>query len=215
MYPDSSTNWEDRTEELTDVLLRRLRCRIQPCFKMAVHYGMARMEVQCEEDGRSAYPPRAAPEEPSPTRPQFQSALNLVHKVVGTDRRLTLELVRSYDRVCQWRERWGFSPPGSDPFESPPHYSPRLDEPFPNIASHPSSDRSLSPIPALILNPPIPGDPAPSSEVLFESTNSFVKANGFGIVRRNAYSYKGRKIRYSFQCDRFGDPTPSRGAGLR
>ncbi|KAK4067510.1 hypothetical protein Purlil1_13843 [Purpureocillium lilacinum] len=160
-------------------------------------------------------PPRAAPEERSPTRPQFQSALSLVREVVGTDRRLTLELVRSYDRVCQWRKRWGYSPPGSDPFESPPPSSPRLDEPFPDIASHPSSDRSLSPVPTLIPNPPIPGEPAPSSEALFESTNSFAKVNGFGIVRRNAYSYKGRKIRYSFQCDRFGDPTPSRGAGLR
>ncbi|KAF6527503.1 hypothetical protein HZS61_007805 [Fusarium oxysporum f. sp. conglutinans] len=50
---------------------------------------------------------------------------------------------------------------------------------------------------------------------MFDLVNLFAKENGFGIVRRNAYSYKGRRIRYSLQCDRFGQPGASKGAGLR
>nr|CEG03582.1 unnamed protein product [Fusarium acuminatum CS5907] len=149
-------------------------------------------------------------------RPQrFQSALRLVREVIGTDRRLTLELVRSYEQVRQWRERWGYSPLSSDALESPPPYSPPQDRHSPTIASPPLPDHSSSPVPDAIPNPPIPGDPAPSAEVLFERVNTFAKANGFGIVRRNAHSYKGRRIRYTFQCDRFGEPAPSQGAGLR
>ncbi|KAH6874276.1 hypothetical protein B0T10DRAFT_541184 [Thelonectria olida] len=140
-------------------------------------------------------PSQPAQEQSSPIRPQFQSALKLVREVIGTDQRLTLELVRSYERVRQWRERWGYSPLSSDAFESPPPYSPPRDGHSPTIASPPSPDHSSSPVPDPIPNPPIPGDPAPSAEVLFDWVNTFAKANGFGIVRRNAYSYKGRKIR--------------------
>lgn len=159
--------------------------------------------------------PQPAQDQSSPTRPQFQSALRLVRDVIGTDRRLTLQLVRSYERVRQWRERWGYSPLSSDASESPPPYSPPQDGHSPTTSSPPSPDRSSSPVPDPIPNPPIPGDPAPSAQVLFDCVNTFAKANGFGIVRRNAYSYKGRKIRYSFQCDRFGEPATSQGAGLR
>ncbi|KAH6983759.1 hypothetical protein EDB80DRAFT_531165, partial [Ilyonectria destructans] len=140
----------------------------------------------------SSPPPQPAREQSSSTRPQFQSALRLVREVIGTDRRLTVELVRSYERVRQWRERWGYSPLSSDAFESPPPYSPPRDRHSPTIASPPLPDHSSSPVPDPIPNSPIPGDPAPSAEVLFNSVNTFGKANGFGIVRRNAYSYKGR-----------------------
>jgi MULE transposase domain/FAR1 DNA-binding domain len=161
-------------------------------------------------------PPQSAYKQSSPTRAQFQSALRLVSEVTGTDRELNLELVQSYERVRQWRERWGYSPLSSDAFESPPPYSPPRDRHSPtNIASPHSPDHSLSPVPDPIPNPPIPGDPAPSAEVLFDWVNTFSKAYGFGIVRRNAYSYKGRKIRYSFQCDRFGEPGPTKGVGIR
>ncbi|KAI8404297.1 hypothetical protein FOFC_15792 [Fusarium oxysporum] len=163
----------------------------------------------------SCSPPQPAQEQSSPTRPQFQSALRLVREVIGTDRRLTFELVRSYEQVRQWRERWGYSPLSSDALESPPPYSPPQDRHSPAITSPPLPDHSSSPVPDAIPNPPIPGDPAPSAEVLFEWVNTFAKANGFGIVRRNAHSYKGRRIRYTFQCDRFGEPAPSQGAGLR
>ncbi|RKK11850.1 hypothetical protein BFJ65_g13726 [Fusarium oxysporum f. sp. cepae] len=74
---------------------------------------------------------------------------------------------------------------------------------------------SSSPAPDLIPNPPIPGDIFPTIETLFESVNTFAKANGFGITRYNGYSYKGRKIQYSLRCDRYRDPRPNRGAGLR
>ncbi|KAJ4127317.1 hypothetical protein NW765_017269 [Fusarium oxysporum] len=163
----------------------------------------------------SCSPPQPAQEQSSPPRPQFQSALSLVREAIGTDRRLTLELVRSYEQVRQWRERWGYSPLSSDALESPPPYSPPQDRHFPTIASSPLPDHSSSPVPDAIPNPLIPGDPAPSAEVLFEWVNTFAKANGFGIVRRNTHSYKGRRIRYTFQCDRFGEPAPSQGAGLR
>ncbi|RYC80649.1 hypothetical protein BFJ63_vAg16470 [Fusarium oxysporum f. sp. narcissi] len=116
----------------------------------------------------SCSPPQPAQEQSSPPRPQFQSALSLVREAIGTDRRLTLELVRSYEQVRQWRERWGYSPLSSDALESPPPYSPPQDRHFPTIASSPLPDHSSSPVPDAIPNPLIPGDPAPSAEVLFE-----------------------------------------------
>lgn len=106
---------------------------------------------------------------------------------------------------------------------SPPPYSPQRRSPTQTPQVSPSLEavnaspirQSPSPIPDPIPNPPIPGDPAPSAEALFNSVNAFAKDHGFGIVRRNAYSYKGRRIRFSFQCDRFGQPRATRGAGLR
>ncbi|RKK06573.1 hypothetical protein BFJ65_g18471 [Fusarium oxysporum f. sp. cepae] len=72
----------------------------------------------------SSSPPQSAREQSSPTKAEFQSALKLVREVIGTDRKLTLELARSYERVRQWREKWGYSPLSSDALESPPPYSP-------------------------------------------------------------------------------------------
>ncbi|KAG7000997.1 PKS-NRPS hybrid synthetase [Fusarium oxysporum f. sp. conglutinans] len=167
----------------------------------------------------SSSPPQSAREQSSPTKAEFQSALKLVREVIGTDRKLTLEPARSYERVRQWREKWGYSPLSSDALEPPPPYSPPR-EPSTQAVS-PQKIRSSplrissSPAPDPIPNPPIPGDPAPSAEALFDLINTFAKESGFGIVRRNAYLYNGRRMRYSFQCDRYGEPRPSRGAGLR
>ncbi|KAI7762979.1 hypothetical protein LZL87_014053 [Fusarium oxysporum] len=127
----------------------------------------------------------------------------LVCEVIGEEKRLTIELARSYERVRQWRERWGWSPLNSDAYESPPPYSPprgrsvqspQASSPPPVVRSSPV-EQSSSPTPDPIPNPPIPGDAAPSAEALFECVNTFAKGHGFGIVRRNAYSYKGRKLR--------------------
>ncbi|KAH7460217.1 hypothetical protein FOMA001_g19619 [Fusarium oxysporum f. sp. matthiolae] len=171
----------------------------------------------------SASSPRSTQRPPTATRAEFESALKLVREVIGEEKRLTIELARSYERVHQWRERWGWSPLNSDAYESPPPYSPPrgLSIQSPQASSPPQAvgsspfQQSSSPTPDPIPNPPIPGDAAPSAEVLFNWVNTFAKAHGFGIVRRNAYSYKGRKIRYSFQCDRFGEPRPTEGVGIR
>ncbi|KAF6528093.1 hypothetical protein HZS61_008395 [Fusarium oxysporum f. sp. conglutinans] len=171
----------------------------------------------------SASSPRSTQRPPTATRAEFESALKLVREVIGEEKRLTIELARSYERVHQWRERWGWSPLNSDAYESPPPYSPPrgLSIQSPQASSPPQAvgsspfQLSSSPTPDPIPNPPIPGDAAPSAEVLFNWVNTFAKAHGFGIVRRNAYSYKGRKIRYSFQCDRFGEPRPTEGVGIR
>ncbi|KAH6708554.1 hypothetical protein EV126DRAFT_332478, partial [Verticillium dahliae] len=144
-----------------------------------------------------SYSPRqSTQEQPSPTKAEFQSVLTLVREVIGTDRRPTLELARSYERVRRWRERWSYSPLSSDALESPPPYSPPRDRRPPNLASSPPSpDHSSSPVPDPIPNPPIPGDPVTSAEALFDWVNGFAKANGFGIARHNTHSHKGRKIR--------------------
>ncbi|KAG7424991.1 PKS-NRPS hybrid synthetase [Fusarium oxysporum f. sp. raphani] len=173
-------------------------------------------------------PPFSSPPEPAqrpstPTRAEFESAMKIVRQVVGEGQSLTIDLARSYERVRAWRERWGWSPLSSDAYESPPPYSPPRKSPTQILQVSPraESPESLSfqqissPFPGPIPNPPIPGDPAPSAEALFDLVNLFAKENGFGIVRRNAYSYKGRRIRYSLQCDRFGQPGASKGAGLR
>ncbi|KAJ3453182.1 hypothetical protein MRS44_018837 [Fusarium solani] len=171
----------------------------------------------------SSSPPQSTQRLPTATRAEFESALKLVREVIGEEKRLTIELARSYERVRQWREIWGWSPLNTDAYESPPPYSPPrgLSIQSPQASSPPQAVRSSpfqqssSPTPDPIPNPPIPGDAAPSAEVLFDWVNTFAKAHGFGVVRRNAYSYKGRKIRYSFQCDRFGEPGPTKGVGIR
>jgi hypothetical protein len=71
----------------------------------------------------SYFPPQSPHEQSSPARAEFQSALELVQEVIGTDQRLTLELAQSYERVHQRRERWGWSPLSSHVLESPPPYS--------------------------------------------------------------------------------------------
>ncbi|KAI8406405.1 hypothetical protein FOFC_13875 [Fusarium oxysporum] len=138
--------------------------------------------------------------------------------------RLSFELAQSYEHVRHWREQWGYSSLSSGTSNSPPPYSPtHQPQPYDTITISSDSDSRLrssthepsSPEPNQIPNPPIPGDPAPSAEVLFNQVNTFAKNNGFGIVKLNAYSYKGRVKRYTFQCDRYGEPKPSRGANLR
>lgn len=143
---------------------------------------------------------------PTRTRAEFETAMSIVQEVIGEGRRLTIDLARSYERVRAWRERWGWSPLSSDAYDSPPPYSPPRSPPTqsPRVSPAPISissssvRQSISPGPEAILNPPIPGDSAPSAEALFNTVNDFAKENGFGIVRRNAYSYRGRQIRYSF-----------------
>ncbi|PCD21165.1 hypothetical protein AU210_002136 [Fusarium oxysporum f. sp. radicis-cucumerinum] len=139
-------------------------------------------------------PPFSSPPEPAqrpstPTRAEFESAMKIVRQVVGEGQSLTIDLARSYERVRAWRERWGWSPLSSDAYESPPPYSPPRKSPTQILQVSPraESPESLSfqqissPFPGPIPNPPIPGDPAPSAEALFDLVNLFAKENGFGI----------------------------------
>src|SRR6478735_8250420 len=156
-------------------------------------------------------------------RAKFKSALQLVTDVIGTERRLTRESLEAAERVRQWREQWGYSSLSPGQSISPPPYSPPRKAQHTNtrLLSSPRDielqDQTLdsSPVPTQIANPPILGTAAPSVDVLFKEVNSFAKAHGFGIVKYNGYTYKGRKIRYSFQCDRYGEPQPSKGAQIR
>ncbi|KJK85276.1 hypothetical protein H633G_10887 [Metarhizium anisopliae BRIP 53284] len=179
-----------------------------------------------ELDPFASEPPESPPSaQQPPTRSgaEFQSAMSIVRDVIGEGRRLTIDLARSYERVRGWRERWGWPPLSPEAYESPPPYSPTRTLPTQPLLVAPTQEninssairQSISSVPEQIPNPPIPGDPAPSAEALFERVNSFAKKNGFGIARRNKYSYKGRLIRYTFLCDRYGPPEASQSAGLR
>ncbi|KAK2129038.1 hypothetical protein NOF04DRAFT_1343948 [Fusarium oxysporum II5] len=131
----------------------------------------------------SSSPPQSAREQSSPTKAEFQSALKLVREVIRTDRKLTLELARSYKQVRQWREKWGYSPLSSDALESPPPYSPPRESSTQAVSPQKIRSSPLrissSPAPDPIPNPPIPGDPAPSAEALFDLINTFAKESGF------------------------------------
>ena len=173
----------------------------------------------------SELPESPAPSQQPPTRTkaEFESAMGIARQVIGEGRRLTIDLAQSYERVRAWRERWGWSPISSEAYDSPPPYSPphrcqrsrsKHHQTPQNVNLSPIR-QSLSPVPEPIPNPIIPGDPAPSAEALFDTVNTFAKENGFGIIRRNQYAYKGRVFRYSFQCDPFGQPRASEGSGLR
>ncbi|KAH6984048.1 hypothetical protein EDB80DRAFT_550150, partial [Ilyonectria destructans] len=137
---------------------------------------------------------------PQATKAEFQSALKLVQEVIGEGRRLTLDLARQYERVHQWRERWGWSPLSPGAYEPPPPYSPPRNPQStssPPVTTPPniSIQSSISPEPEPIPNPPILGDAAPDAETLFNTINTFAKEHGFGIVRYNGYQYQGRIIR--------------------
>ncbi|KJZ70048.1 hypothetical protein HIM_10552 [Hirsutella minnesotensis 3608] len=66
-----------------------------------------------------------------------------------------------------------------------------------------------------IPNPPIPGPAALSIDALQFQVKEFARDNGFSVVRHNGSGSQMRKTRYVFQCDRYGEPRPPRGAGLR
>ncbi|EXU95776.1 MULE transposase domain protein [Metarhizium robertsii] len=179
-----------------------------------------------EPDPFASEPPESPPlpqQPPTRTKAEFESAMSIARHVIGEGRRLTIDLAQSYERVQAWRERWGWSPISSEAYDSPPPCSPPHTLPTQPLQASPTPQtvnlspirKSLSPAPEPIPNPVIPGDPAPSAEALFNTVNTFAKENGFGIVRRNQYAFKGRVIRYSFQCDRFGQPRASEGTGLR
>ncbi|KAK1460408.1 hypothetical protein CMEL01_03407 [Colletotrichum melonis] len=161
-------------------------------------------------------PPNEQSQQPShPTTEQFSSALQLIRQVVGTNQQLTTALLRQQEYVRQWQQTWG-------PQVNPPPYSPprpsstRSEASFRTAASyHTPSNRSSSPPITEIPNPPIPGDPEQTYDALFDRVNNFARANGFGIVKRNRHKARGRIIRYTFQCDRFGEPRPAQGAGIR
>jgi hypothetical protein len=153
---------------------------------------------------------------------EFQRALGLVRDIIGNERRITRQCLKFFDTVRSWRERWGYSPLNTDEYGSPPAYSPRESQhssvpvpSSPNLIESSPSQQSESPPPDEIPNPPIPGNPAPTENALYKNIQLFAKEHGFGIAKYNKYSYKGRLIRYSIRCDRYGDPQPSRGSGLR
>ncbi|KAM4060895.1 hypothetical protein HRG_001605 [Hirsutella rhossiliensis] len=149
---------------------------------------------------------------------RFQSALILAWELAETDSLLARELAK-----CREDSGLGRAPSerGDD------HHGPVLSPT--SLASSFSQDgqeyeewngfsdgecgdySDVEPIP----NPPIPGTAAPSIEALHAEVNAFAKANGFGVVRRNGTGSQIRKTRYVFECDRYGQPRPSRGSGLR
>ena len=174
-----------------------------------------------EVDPFSSPSPPPAYSPPTTTSANFESAMILVRRVIGENRHLTRDVAMLYEYVREWREAWGWSPLPSEEYESPPPYSSRRDlseivlSPTEAEQSELSVRQSSSPSPTQIPNPSVPGEPFLTIEALLNSVNIFAKENGFGIVRRNAYAYKGRKLRYSLQCDRFGLPRAKRGTGLR
>ena len=78
-----------------------------------------------------------------------------------------------------------------------------------------TSAKSSSSNPEPIPNLPVPGNPEPSIDALFQSVNTFALAHGFAVIKRNGHKYKGRLVRYNFQCDRFGASRAGPSANLR
>ncbi|KAL0941310.1 mutator-like element [Colletotrichum truncatum] len=162
-----------------------------------------------------------------PTSDQFSTVLSLIQEVVGTNRRLTRALLQQCERVRRYREAWGYSPHPSDissigESPPPPPYSPPRQSPeVIAIPSSPStlflttSERSKSPTPETIPNPPIPSEPEATIKTLLDRVNKFAKEHGFGIAKYNRCYRKGCIIRYILRCDRFGLPKRGRGAGIR
>jgi hypothetical protein len=119
----------------------------------------------------------------------------------------------SHERTVTDRVTWSRSPTHSDRSRSKsPGSQLRQEqeeqEQYLDTRSSPSQPET---IPTL----PIPGALEPTFEALFTRVNTFAKDNGFGVVKRQAKSRQGRLQRYTLECDRYGEPRQSRGAGLR
>lgn len=140
---------------------------------------------------------------------RIQSALELAQERARSDTLLALELAKHCQR------------PGPDPSPtislslSPP---PRREQDeyeewngFSDTGPGFNSPSESTPIP----NPPIPGPATLSIDALQSQVNEFAKENGFGVVRHNGSGSRVRKTRYVLQCDRYGEPRPSKGVGLR
>ena len=144
-------------------------------------------------------PPAYSP--PITTSANFESAMGLIRRVIGENRQLTRDVAMLYEYVRECRETWGWPPLPSEEYESPPPYSSLRDlseivlSPTEAEQSELSVRQYASPSPTQNPNASIPGEPFLTIEALLNSVNIFAKENGFGIVRRNAYAYKGRKLR--------------------
>ncbi|KAK1447047.1 hypothetical protein CMEL01_08886, partial [Colletotrichum melonis] len=194
----------------------------RPTLYLTRRFPRGTQTTQCTTLPRMSPEPSPSPssdESQQPTQPtveQFNNVLQLVMRVVGTNERLTTSLIQQHEQSRLWQETWGSQtspPPYSPPRQNPPS-SPSS---FQTAASQRTqSNKSSSPPLDETPNPPIPGDPEPTANALFNRVNTFAKANGFGIVKRHKYTSRtGRLMRYLFQCDRFGEPGPSKGAGIR
>ncbi|KEY71447.1 hypothetical protein S7711_10113 [Stachybotrys chartarum IBT 7711] len=136
--------------------------------------------------------PNAAPQHSHQTS-ELISTLQLVRETVRINERLTTRALETFNNSYS-------SPPGSPSpsNRTPPHTTPQqaAEEDMPN--------------------PPVPGPLEATAEALYTRVNTFAKENGFAIVKRNGLSRKGRLIRYTFECDRYGEPRVNKNnAGLR
>ncbi|KAK4068501.1 hypothetical protein Purlil1_13791 [Purpureocillium lilacinum] len=146
---------------------------------------------------------------------RFRSALHFAQDQAKLDNALALELAQHcLAPTTQWVVRGARDPPPlsvSPPSPSPSREQEEFEE-WAGLSDTGSSSHGASiPIP----NPPIPGLAMVSVDALQSPVNDFAKENGFGVVRHNGSGSRVRKTRYVFQCDRYGEPRTSRGAGLR
>ena len=146
----------------------------------------------------------------------FRSALDFALEQANFDGSLARKLDQHYPVSVPRRVAPGALSPSSGP--SPTPASPPLSQEQDEYEewdgqsyAGPSSQAASIPI----RNPPIPGPSKESVDALQSHVNEFAKENGFGVVRHNGSGSQVRKTRYVFQCDRYGKPRPSSGAGLR
>ncbi|KJZ70653.1 hypothetical protein HIM_09973 [Hirsutella minnesotensis 3608] len=147
---------------------------------------------------------------------RFQSALDYARQQAKLDAPLALELANNHRTIGpKWSapDTLAGSP---SLLSSPPLPSHgREQEEYEDWSGFSDTASSSQSATLHIPNPPIPGTPAFSIEALQHQVNEFAKENGFGVIRRNGSGSRLRKTRYVFQCDRYGEPRPSRGTGLR
>ena len=145
------------------------------------------------------------------TKVPFQSALDLAREQAQSDASVATELATH----CRT-----FGPRSAASNDSCQSLSPRASPQTQARQEHDrrgdfsDTDSSSQSHPHQIPNPPIPGPAALPIEALQSQVNDFARQNGFGVVRRNGSGSSVRKTRYVFECDRYGQPRPSRGTGL-
>ena len=149
---------------------------------------------------------------------RFRSALDFAQEQATLDNALALELAQHcLTPPTQRGVRGARDPPARSISPTSPSLSPsreleEYEEEWAGLSDTGSSSHGASiPIP----NPPIPGPALVSVDALQSYVNDFAKENGFGVVRHNGSGSQLRKTRYVFQCDQYGEPRTSRGAGLR
>ncbi|KAL2885121.1 mutator-like element [Ceratocystis lukuohia] len=198
----------------TSCATKRPRMHSNPRSESSVHLG----DVDADASLRLSVDKNPAPEtEHGSLSTDDELTSQLAREAVGVNERLALCSKRPTTKALETLESSCGSSPGGSACKS--QALPSTVNPLPveeeedgGCMPHESANNSVEAIP----NPPVPGPLEATADALYTRVSEFAKENGFAIIKRNSLTRKGRLTRYTFECDRYGEPRVNKNtAGLR